>query len=43
MSIIGCVVAAVRGDWLHAVVLGPIVALLMLGIMVVFARTLDLR
>jgi vacuolar-type H+-ATPase subunit I/STV1 len=42
-SIIGCVVSLVQGDWLQAFVFGPILALLMLGILVVFARTLDVR
>ena len=43
MALIGCVIAAIRGDWLHAFVLGPIVALLMLAFLVVFARTLDAK
>jgi hypothetical protein len=42
-SIVGCVISIGQGEWLQAFVLGPIVTLLMLGILVVFVRTLDVR
>ncbi|HEY2589835.1 MAG TPA: zinc ribbon domain-containing protein [Tepidisphaeraceae bacterium] len=43
IAVVGCIAALIQGEWLHAFVLGPIVATLMLGIVVVFARSLDLR
>jgi hypothetical protein len=43
VAVIGCVVSLVNGQWLAALVRGPISALFLLGMMVVFARVQDLE
>jgi hypothetical protein len=43
VAVIGCVLSLVSGQWLAALVSGPISVLFLLGMMVVFARVQDLE
>jgi hypothetical protein len=41
LAVVGCVLSLLAGEWWDALVRGPIGALLLLAMFVVFIRTLD--